>query len=69
MFLRAKDGLYAGEVREFAPEIGRQLLQSGRAENPYAEPAVTVPDVLPVAGTSHVGSTKPAKPGSQQRSR
>jgi hypothetical protein len=37
MFLRVKDGFYAGEIREFAPEAARALLASGRAVNPYAE--------------------------------
>lgn len=44
MFLRAKDGLYAGQIREYSPEAARQLLAAGRAENPYAEPARSVPE-------------------------
>ena len=43
MFLRAKDGMYAGQIREYSPEAARQLLAAGRAENPYAEPARSVP--------------------------
>lgn len=70
MFLRVKDGLYAGEIREFAPEVGRQLLASGRAENPYAEPPIAASVAVPVAGTPSVGATAPAeKAGKAKRSR
>lgn len=37
MFLRIKDGLYAGEVREYAPDVARELLRQGRAVNPFNE--------------------------------
>lgn len=37
MFLRAKDGFYAGQIREYSPEAGRALLAAGRAENPYSD--------------------------------
>ena len=37
MFLRPKDGFYAGQVREFPPHVGQELLRDGRAENPFAE--------------------------------
>jgi len=43
MLLRVKDGLYKGEIRDFAPEAARTLLASGRAENPYADPAPEAP--------------------------
>jgi hypothetical protein len=39
MFLRVKIGRYAGEIREFPFTVARDLLASGRAENPFAEPA------------------------------
>ena len=32
MYLREKDGKYKGKIREFPPEVARQLLESGRAE-------------------------------------
>ena len=37
MLIRQKDGLYAGQVREFPSHIGRELIASGRGENPFAE--------------------------------
>lgn len=37
MFLREKNGFYAGQVREFPAPVGNELLRLGRAENPYAE--------------------------------
>jgi hypothetical protein len=52
MFLRVKDGFYAGQIREFAPEAGRALVAAGRAENPYAEPPrvdVRPPTSIPVS--------------------
>jgi hypothetical protein len=65
MFVKVLDGLYAGEIRDFVPHIAKELIAAGRAENPYAEPAV---NVLPVTGTSQVGTTvKPAKPGRRSR--
>lgn len=36
MFLIAKVGAYAGELREYSPEAGRALLALGRAVSPYA---------------------------------
>jgi hypothetical protein len=57
MFVKVLDGRYAGEIREFAPAIAKNLIASGRAVNPYAEPEVAIP----VAGTSHVGASKSAK--------
>ena len=35
MFLRVNDGLYAGEIREFPPHVGRELPAQGRAVNPF----------------------------------
>lgn len=35
MFLRAHDGFYAGEIREFPPHIGIELVRQGRASNPF----------------------------------
>jgi hypothetical protein len=51
MFLRELDGRYKGEIREFPPEVARQLLASGRAENPFAEPvpAVSAPATVAVS--------------------
>lgn len=37
MLLRATDGYYRGEVRDYAPEAARTLLAAGRAENPFAD--------------------------------
>ena len=42
MFLRSKDGFYAGQVREFPPHVGQELLREGRAENPFAEFAAEI---------------------------
>jgi hypothetical protein len=64
MLIREKDGFYAGQVREFPSHIALELIASGRAENPFAEPASpAVVEETPVAvvGTSQVGSTKPGK--------
>lgn len=47
MFLREKDGKYAGEIREFRPDVGAELLAAGRAENPYAESAAAAPAAAP----------------------
>lgn len=47
MFLRELDGFYKGQIREFAPEVGRALVAAGRAVDPYAVPEPTVP--APVA--------------------
>jgi hypothetical protein len=47
MYLREKDGKYAGEIRDFPPDVARQLLASGRAENPYLDPAPEIK--LPVS--------------------
>ena len=47
MFLIAKVGAHAGELREYSPEAAKALLESGRAENPYAAkpaPPKRVPD-------------------------
>jgi len=38
MYLREKDGKYKGQIRDFPPEVARNLLATGRAENPFAEP-------------------------------
>lgn len=35
MFIRLKDGFYAGTIREFPPHIAKQLIAAGRAENPF----------------------------------
>lgn len=48
MYLRIKIGRYAGEIREFAPTVARDLLDSGRAENPFADQPIPV--VKPKAG-------------------
>jgi len=65
MFVKVLDGLYAGEIREFHPAIAKELIARGRAVNPYAEPAVA--EEILVAGTSQVGSSKPAKTGRRSR--
>ena len=59
MFLRLKIGLYAGEIREFPPEVARNLLAQGRAENPYAEPS-SVPAV-PTVVAALPAKSAPAK--------
>ncbi len=56
MFLRELDGIYKGKIREFPPEVGAQLLASGRAVNPYAEPAEEPKVSLPAL--AHKGSKK-----------
>jgi hypothetical protein len=58
MYLREKDGLYAGQVRDFPPEVAAALLASGRAENPFAEtsPAPVLP--IPSAQTHKKGGRK-----------
>ena len=56
MYLREKDGKYAGEIRDFPPEVARNLLATGRAENPYAEPAPA--PVLPVVQAQAVKAAK-----------
>ncbi len=58
MYLREKDGKYAGAIRDFPPEVARNLLATGRAENPYAEPAVA--PSLPVVRAQ---TLKPARKG------
>jgi hypothetical protein len=37
MLIREKDGLYAGEIREFPSHIALELIAAGRAENPFNE--------------------------------
>jgi hypothetical protein len=37
MYIREKDGRYAGEVREFPPHIAREMIAAGRASNPFNE--------------------------------
>lgn len=36
MYIRLKYGAYAGEIRDIQGEAARGLLNSGRAEDPYA---------------------------------
>jgi hypothetical protein len=43
MFLRCKIGRYAGEIREFAPQVGLGMLAAGTAENPYLPKAADMP--------------------------
>lgn len=50
MFLRALDGAYKGEIREFGLEAGRALLAAGRAEDPFSETAVTAEAKASVKG-------------------
>lgn len=47
MFLRVKDGRYAGEIREFEYLDGKALLDSGRAENPFVEPDLASSGTVP----------------------
>jgi hypothetical protein len=37
MFVRVKDGLYAGQVREFPSHVARELIARDRASNPFNE--------------------------------
>jgi hypothetical protein len=37
MYIRVKDGRYAGEIREFLPHIAKDLIAKGRASNPFNE--------------------------------
>jgi hypothetical protein len=50
MMIRLRDGLYAGEIREFPSHIALELIRQGRAENPYAEPAPQRIEVVPPIG-------------------
>jgi hypothetical protein len=38
MYVREKDGFYAGQIREFPSHIALELIRSGRGEDPFAEP-------------------------------
>lgn len=60
MFLLEKDGKYAGEIREFPPEVARALLDAGRAVNPYAEPAQPSTPSPSLAGVSRPPTTAAA---------
>lgn len=60
MFLRSKDGFYAGQVREFSPQAGKALLESGRAVNPFNE-------IEDAAEERAVVTAKPAKRSSHPR--
>jgi hypothetical protein len=51
MFLKSLDGRYAGEIREFDPAVGKELLRQGRAVNPYAAPVVA-PKAAPKKGNA-----------------
>jgi hypothetical protein len=42
MLIREKDGRYAGEIRDFPSHIAHELIATGRAENPYVEPAPAI---------------------------
>ena len=55
MFIRLKFGSYAGEIRDIQAEAARELLNSDRAEDPYAPPvevihAATTQPVLQLSG-------------------
>jgi hypothetical protein len=60
MFIRAKDGFYAGEVREYPSHIAIALIAQGRAENPYAEAAPQRVEVVPPVSAKS-GSKKKAR--------
>jgi hypothetical protein len=61
MFVRVKDGYYAGQVREFPSHIAQDLLAKGRAENPFAEPSPV--EIVRVAAEKPV----PARQGRKVR--
>lgn len=59
MFLIAKVGAYAGELREYSPEAGRTLLALGRAVSPYAAGGVVQPGPSFLVGESVTDSVVP----------
>lgn len=54
MELRLKIGRYAGEIKDVAPEIARQLLDDGNATDPRFEGEVPSPQAAQVAEAAHV---------------
>lgn len=56
MFIRERDGFYAGQVREFPSHIALELIAAGRAENPFAEPETPQP---PKPRVRNAQSSKP----------
>lgn len=40
MYVRMKIGRYAGEIQDVRPDVARDLISSGRGEDPFAAPKV-----------------------------
>ncbi|MBS1803518.1 MAG: hypothetical protein JST28_09125 [Acidobacteria bacterium] len=69
MFVRFKDGRYSGEIREVLPQIGKELIAAGRAENPYADAPVVAAKIPIARATPRVASTKPVVKSANKVSR
>jgi hypothetical protein len=46
MYIKVLFGAHEGQVLDIEPETARELLKSGRAENPFQEPVtLTLPEI------------------------
>jgi hypothetical protein len=50
MYVKLLDGRYAGETRDLAPGAARDLIELGRAEKAFQDPAPEAPPIFASGG-------------------